>query len=112
MLAGLFALDAVFSGLQGYLMGKTGDLLSRAGTDTTLLKATLAQSLTSVVVGVMIFVGASLLMAVIDLLLLTVALACVAVAATIVLFVATKVRASTRNSATEGSCSPAGSGRG
>lgn len=124
LLAGLFALDAVFLGLQGYLMGKTGegvvfgvrralvgrllrmtvsehdrrrtgDLLSRVGTDTTLLKAALAQSLTSIVVGVVIFVGAIFLMAVIDLLLLTVALACVAVAATIVLFVATKVRAAT-----------------
>lgn len=124
LLAALFALDAVFSGFQGYLMGKTGegvvfgvrralvgrllrmtvsehdrrrtgDLLSRVGTDTTLLKAALAQSLTSIVVGVVVFVGAIFLMAVIDLLLLAVALACVTVAAAVVLVVATKVRAAT-----------------
>ena len=124
LLAALFALDAVFSGFQGYLMGKTGegvvfgvrralvgrllrmtvsehdrrrtgDLLSRVGTDTTLLKAALAQSLTSIVVGVVIFVGAIVLMAVIDPLLLAVALACVGVAAVVVLVVATKVRAAT-----------------
>lgn len=124
LLAALFALDAVFLGLQGYLMGKTGegvvfgvrralvgrllkmtvsehdrrrtgDLLSRVGTDTTLLKAALAQSLTSIVVGAVVFVGAIFLMAVIDLLLLAVALACVTVAAAVVLVVATKVRAAT-----------------
>ena len=124
LLATLFALDAVFSGLQGYLMGRTGegvvfgvrralvgrllkmtvsehdrrrtgDLLSRVGTDTTLLKAALAQSLTSIVVGVVVFVGAIFFMAVIDLLLLAVALTCVTVAAAVVLVVATKVRAAT-----------------
>lgn len=124
LLAALFALDAVFSGLQGYLMGKTGegvvfgvrralvgrllkmtvsehdrrrtgDLLSRVGTDTTLLKAALAQSLTSIVVGVVVFVGAIFLMALIDPLLLAVALACVTVAAAVVLVVAMKVRAAT-----------------
>jgi ABC-type multidrug transport system fused ATPase/permease subunit len=120
----LFALDAVFSGLQGYLMGRTGegvvygvrralvgrllrmsvpehdrrltgDLLSRVGTDTTLLKAALAQSLTNIVVGVVVFVGAIVLMAVIDPVLLAVALACVAVAAAAVLVVAGKVREAT-----------------
>lgn len=107
LLAVLFALDAVFSGLQDYLMGRTGEgvvlgvrralvgrllrmtvpehdrrrtghLLSRVGTDTTLLKAALAQSLTSIVVGVVVFSGAILLMALIDFLLLAVALVCVA----------------------------------
>ena len=124
LLAALFALDAVFSGFQGYLMGRTGegvvfgvrralvgrllrmtvsehdrrrtgDLLSRVGTDTTLLKAALAQSLTSIVVGVVVFVGAIVLMALIDPLLLAVALACVAVASVVVLVVATKVREAT-----------------
>ncbi|MGH3145757.1 MAG: ABC transporter ATP-binding protein, partial [Rubrobacter sp.] len=120
----LFALDAVFSGLQGYLMGRTGegvvlgvrralvwrlmrttvpefdrrrtgDLLSRVGTDTTLLKAALAQSLTSVVVGVVVFAGALVLMALIDPLLLAVALVCIVAATAVVLVVATKVRAAT-----------------
>ena len=124
LLVALFALDAVFSGLQGYLMGRTGegvvfgvrralvgrllrmtvpehdrrrtgDLLSRVGTDTTLLKAALSQSLTSIVVGVVVFVGALVLMALIDPLLLAVALACIAVATAAVLFVATRVREAT-----------------
>src|ERR671917_222496 len=124
LLVALFALDAVLSGLQGYLMGRTGegvvfgvrralvgrllrmtvpehdrrrtgDLLSRVGTDTTLLKAALAQSLTSIAVGVVVFFGAIFLMALIDPLLLAVALACVAVATAAVLLVATKVREAT-----------------
>src|ERR671917_525818 len=124
LLVALFALDAAFSGLQGYLMGRTGegvvfgvrralvgrllrmtvpehdrrrtgDLLSRVGTDTTLLKAALSQSLTSIVVGVVVFVGALVLMALIDPLLLAVALACIAVATAAVLFVATRVREAT-----------------
>ncbi len=65
------------------------------GTDTTLLKAALAQSLTSIVVGVVVFSGAILLMALIDPLLLAVALVCVAVATAVVLVVATKVREAT-----------------
>ncbi|QIN81227.1 ATP-binding cassette domain-containing protein [Rubrobacter tropicus] len=124
LLVALFVLDAAFSGFQGYLMGRTGegvvfgvrralvgrllrmtvaehdrrrtgDLLSRVGTDTTLLKAALAQSLTNIVVGVVVFVGAILLMALIDPLLLAVALACVAVATAVVLVVATRVREAT-----------------
>lgn len=124
ILVALFALDAVFSGFQGYLMGRTGegvvfgvrralvgrllrmtvpehdrrrtgDLLSRVGTDTTLLKAALSQSLTSIVVGVVVFVGAIVLMALIDPLLLAVALACIAVASAVVLVVATRVREAT-----------------
>jgi ATP-binding cassette subfamily B protein/ATP-binding cassette subfamily C protein len=124
LLVALFALDATFSGLQGYLMGRTGegvvfgvrralvgrllrmtvpehdrrrtgDLLSRVGTDTTLLKAALSQSLTSMVVGVVVFVGALVLMILIDPLLLAVALACIAVATAVVLLVATRVREAT-----------------
>ena len=124
LLVALFALDATFSGLQSYLMGRTGegvvfgvrralvgrllrmtvpehdrrrtgDLLSRVGTDTTLLKAALSQSLTSIVVGVVVFVGALVLMALIDPLLLAVALACIAVATAVVLVVATRVREAT-----------------
>lgn len=124
LLVVLFVLDAVFSGFQGYLMGKTGegvvfgvrralvgrllrmavpeydrrrtgDLLSRVGTDTTLLKAALAQSLTNIVVGAVVFVGAIILMAVIDPLLLAVALVCVMAAAAVVLVIARKVRDAT-----------------
>lgn len=65
------------------------------GTDATLLKAALAQSLTSVVVGVVVFLGAIFLMALIDPLLLAVALASIAVATAVVLVVATKIRVAT-----------------
>jgi ABC-type multidrug transport system fused ATPase/permease subunit len=74
---------------------RTGDLLSRVGTDTALLKAALSQSLTSIVVGVVVFAGAILLMALIDPLLLAVALASIAVATAVVVVVATKVREAT-----------------
>lgn len=120
----LFVADAVFSGFQGYLMGKTGegivlgvrrtlvgrllrmgvpqhdrrrtgDLLSRVGTDTTLLKTALSQSLSNVLVGTVVFVGAIVLMAIIDPVLLVAALLCVAVATAIVLVVATRIRIAT-----------------
>jgi ABC-type multidrug transport system fused ATPase/permease subunit len=124
LLAVLFALDAIFSGLRGYLLGRTGegvvlgirqaligsllrlpvsehdrhragDLLSRVGTDTTLLKVALADSLTGMLVGAVVFVGALVLMAAIDALLLMVALVCVAVAAAVVFLVASRVRTAT-----------------
>lgn len=124
LLAALFTADAVLSGFQGYILGRTGegivfglrralvarllrmpvaehdrrragDLLSRVSTDTTLLKTSLAQSVTGALVGVVVFVGAVILMAVIDPLLLGVALLCVLAATAGVLLVASKVRAAT-----------------
>lgn len=120
----LFVADAALSGFQGYILGRTGegvvfglrramvgrllrmpvaehdrrragDLLSRVGTDTTLLKTALAQSITGALVGVVVFVGAVVLMAAIDPLLLGVALLCVLVATGGVLLVASKVREAT-----------------
>ncbi|MGH3089084.1 MAG: ABC transporter ATP-binding protein [Rubrobacteraceae bacterium] len=120
-LISLFFADAVFSCLQSYLLGKTGegivfglrqtlighllrlpvpahdrfrtgDLLSRVNTDTTLLRTALTSSLTNAVAGVLTFVGAIALMAFIDPLLLGVSLACVAVATVVVLSVSVKVR--------------------
>lgn len=124
LLAALFTADAVLSGFQGYILGRigegivfglrralvarllrmpvaehdrrrAGDLLSRVSTDTMLLKTSLAQSVTGALVGVVVFFGAVILMAVIDPLLLGVALLCVLAATAGVLLVASKVRAAT-----------------
>lgn len=124
LLAALFVVDGLLSGFQAYLMGKTGedivfdvrrtlvgrllrmtvaehdrrragDLLSRVGTDTTLLKTSLAQSLANVLIGTIVFVGALAFMAAIDLLLLAVALLCVLVATVIILLIAAGVRRAT-----------------
>lgn len=124
LLAALFTADAVLSGFQGYILGRTGegivfglrralvgrllrmpvaehdrrragDLLSRVGADTTLLKSVLAQSVTGALVGVVVFFGAVILMAIIDPLLLGVTLFCVLLATAGVLLVASKVRKAT-----------------
>lgn len=121
LLVSLFLADAVFSCAQSYLLGKTGegivfglrrtlvgrlirlpipthdrfrtgDLLSRVNTDTTLLQTALTSSFTNAVAGVLTFIGAIVLMAFIDPLLLGVSLACVAVAAVVVILVSVKVR--------------------
>jgi ATP-binding cassette subfamily B protein/ATP-binding cassette subfamily C protein len=121
LLVALFAADAGLSGLQGYLLGRSGegivldlrsrlaghllrlpvathdghrsgDLLSRVSTDTTLLRAALTSSLTNALSGALTFLGALVLMAVIDPLLLLVALACVVVAASSILAVSSRVR--------------------
>lgn len=120
----LFVVDGLLGGLQAFLMGRTGegiifgvrqtlvgkllrltvadhdrhrtgDLLSRVGTDTTLLKTALSESLANVFVGVIIFVGALVFMAIIDLLLLLIAISCVAVATALILLVAPRVRRAT-----------------
>lgn len=120
----LFVADALLSGFQNYLMLKigegvvldvrrtlvrrllrmtipehdrrrTGDLISRVGTDTTLLKTALAQSLANVFVGALTFLGAVVLMVAIDPLLLLVALLCVSAATALVLLIASKVREAT-----------------
>lgn len=122
LLVALFVFDAVLSGLQGYLLGRsgegivlgvrrsligrllrlpvaahdrhrTGDLLSRVGTDTTLLRSALTSSLVYAVSGVLFFVGALALMAAIDSMLLLVALSCVLVATAVVFLISTRIRA-------------------
>lgn len=125
LLAALFVVDAVLSGIQGYVVGKTGedivlgvrrtlvgtilrmtvsqrdehrtgDLISRVGADTTLLKTALAQSSTQVVVDLLTVLGAIVLMATIDPLLLLVTLACVLVATAAIVVVASRVQAATK----------------
>jgi ABC-type multidrug transport system fused ATPase/permease subunit len=120
LLVVLFAADAGLSGLQGNLLGKSGegivldlrsrlagyllrlpvathdghrfgDLLSRVSPDTTLLRAALTSSLTNALSGALTFLGALVLVALVDPLLL-VALACVVVAGSFVLAVSYRVR--------------------
>ena len=69
-----------------YDLRRTGDLVSRVGSDTTLLRAVLTQGLIDAAGGVLIFVGAVIAMAFIDpfLLLLTLAMISVAVASIVV----------------------------
>jgi ATP-binding cassette subfamily B protein len=69
-----------------YDLRRTGDLVSRVGSDTTLLRAVLTQGLIDAAGGVLIFVGAIIAMAFIDpfLLLLTLAMISVAVASIVV----------------------------
>jgi ATP-binding cassette subfamily B protein len=69
-----------------YDLRRTGDLVSRVGSDTTLLRAVLTQGLIDAAGGVLIFVGAIIAMAFIDpfLLLLTLGMISVAVASIVV----------------------------
>ena len=66
-----------------YDLRRTGDLVSRVGSDTTLLRAALTQGLVDAAGGVLVFVGSVIAMAIIDplLLLLTLSMIAVAVAA-------------------------------
>lgn len=56
--------------VQEYDLRRTGDLVSRVGSDTTLLRAALTQGLIDIAGGALIFVGAVVVMALIDWLLL------------------------------------------
>lgn len=124
LVVSLFVVDGGLSALQGYLLGRTGegivfdlrrtlaghllrlpvathdnhrsgDLISRVSTDTTLLRTALTSSLTNALGGALTFVGALVLMALIDPLLLLVALGCVVLAASAVLLVSSRVREAT-----------------
>jgi ATP-binding cassette subfamily B protein/ATP-binding cassette subfamily C protein len=122
----LLFVDAAASGLQSYLMSRTGegivlgvrrtlisrilhttvpehdrhragDLISRVGTDTTLLNTALARSSVDLVLGALTFVGAIILMATIDPLLLLVTLLCISLATAAILTVASRVQAATKD---------------
>jgi ABC-type multidrug transport system fused ATPase/permease subunit len=90
------------TGLAGHLLRlpvaefdarRTGDLLSRVGADTTLLRAVVTSGLFEAVSGVVVVVGAAVAMALIDPLLLGVTLACVAVGVTLIVVASRRVRA-------------------
>jgi ABC-type multidrug transport system fused ATPase/permease subunit len=121
LLVVLFLADGALSGFQRYLLARSGervvldlrrglisrllrlpvpahdrhragDLISRVSTDSTLLRTALTSSITDALSGILTLVGAVVLMALIDPILLAVALLCVAVAAGSVLAVSSRVR--------------------
>ena len=121
MLSALFVVGAMISGLTRYLLGRAGegvvlslrnslvarllqmrvedhenqrpgDLISRISADTTLLRTVLVSSLTNAVSGILMILGAIALMAYVDLVLLVVALTCVAGATGVVLAVSGRIR--------------------
>jgi ATP-binding cassette subfamily B protein len=75
---------------------RTGDLVSRVGTDTTLLYAVLTQGLADAVGNALIFVGAIVAMAVIDPVLLLAIAAVLAVAVAGVVVLSGRIRTATR----------------
>lgn len=120
-LVGLVVISALISGFQHYLLQRTGtsvvfsarrqlvtrmlhlpisefdrrrtgDLVSRVGSDTTLLYAVITQGLVDAVGGVLIFVGALIAMLLIDPLLLGLTVAVIAVALVTVISLSGRIR--------------------
>ena len=78
-----------------YDQRRTGDLVSRVSSDTTLLRAVLTQGLVDAIGGVLMFVGAIIAMAFIDPVLLAATLAVIVVAIAAIVVVASRIRAAT-----------------
>ena len=78
-----------------YDLRRTGDLVSRVGSDTTLLRAALTQGLVDAAGGILIFVGSVIAMAVIDPVLLLLTLGMVAMAVAAIGLTARRVRSAT-----------------
>lgn len=72
---------------------RTGDLVSRVGSDTTLLRAVLTQGLVEAVGGAVTFIGAIIAMAIIDPVLLGLTVGVVAVSIIIVVALSSRIRA-------------------
>ncbi len=81
--------------IKEYDLRRTGDLVSRVGSDTTLLRAVLTQGFVDAAGGVLIFVGSIVAMAVIDPLLLGITLAVIAIAIMAVAFTSRKIKEAT-----------------
>ncbi|WP_053351268.1 ABC transporter ATP-binding protein [Leucobacter musarum] len=71
---------------------RTGDLVSRVGSDTTLLRAVLTQGLVEAISGLLIFVGALVGMLVIDPALFGITFSVIAVALVVVVAVSSRIR--------------------
>ena len=71
---------------------RTGDLVSRIGSDTTLLRAVLTQGLVEAISGMLVFVGALIGMLVIDLVLFSITFGVILIAVVAVIAVAGKIR--------------------
>ena len=78
-----------------YDLRRTGDLVSRVGSDTTLLRAVLTQGLVDAVGGILVFVGSLIAMAIIDPLLLGLTLLMVVIAIASISVTARQVRSAT-----------------
>lgn len=121
MLIGLVVISGVLSGYQHYLLQRTGegvvltsrkrligrmlnlpisqfdarrtgDLVSRVGSDTTLLRAVLTQGLVEAVGGAVTFIGALIAMAIIDPVLLGLTVGVVAISIIVVLALSMRIR--------------------
>jgi ABC-type multidrug transport system fused ATPase/permease subunit len=75
-----------------YDLRRTGDLLSRVGADTTLLRAVVTSGLFEIVTGAVMVIGATVAMALLDPLLLGVALCGLAVGMAVAISVSRRVR--------------------
>lgn len=75
---------------------RTGDLVSRVGTDTTLLYAVLTQGLADSVGNALLFLGAIIAMAVLDPLLLLAIVAVIGISVVGVVLLSTRIRQATR----------------
>lgn len=75
---------------------RTGDLVSRVGSDTTLLRAVLTQGLVEAIGGALTFVGAIIAMLILDPLLLGLTIVVVAVAVTTVVTLSRRIRVASR----------------
>ncbi len=81
--------------VQEYDLRRTGDLVSRVGSDTTLLRAALTQGLIDGAGGALIFIGAVIAMAIIDWLLLVLTLIMISVAVAAIGFTSRRIRSAT-----------------
>lgn len=75
---------------------RTGDLMSRIGADTTLLRAVVTSGLVDIASSLLIVVGAAIAMALVDVVLLGVTLLAVAVGALVIALASRRVRALSR----------------
>lgn len=78
-----------------YDLRRTGDLVSRVGSDTTLLRAALTQGLVDGAGGALLFIGSVIAMAVIDWLLLVITLVMISIAVAAIGISARRIRAAT-----------------
>lgn len=75
---------------------RTGDLVSRVGSDTTLLRAVLTQGLVEALGGAVTFIGAIIAMLILDPILFSLTIAVVAVAVTTVVTLSRRIRKASR----------------
>ncbi len=81
--------------IREYDARRTGDLVSRVGSDTTMVREALTGGLVDAVSGVLVFVGALVAMALLDLTLLGITLAVIVVAVVSVVVVSSRIQALT-----------------